>query len=403
MKSFLLLLVICCQYTSINSFLLLPANTTWIGPGRNVTCFSQSSVNYNGTTTYYGGFINYYVDYCFVVQETTQYNGMPQVSTNFYFIAGVNYYRNVGINQCGFSPSMDIGYGSCTPLSYQLPSSIILCICSTNNCSASLSACQASVNQTMSSPPPLLPSMTPTLTNSIMCQDSTQIYDATHNITPIVYTSCTSPLLDFPYDPVACAAYALTHTVACLINYDALQGSYYPMALFQDSYEYFVFWLALDSSSLGVDSESSSSIVTIYYLNPSYNAATCICTTNNCNINFTTCSNGTSFPQGLLAFNGSTSPPPSSAPINTTITTSTVTGSQSASQTTTLTASTVTGSHSASQTTTLLTSFTNATNRTTLPTNSTVAHQASARKINCSCIYHRYMCYECFVSFRLGK
>ncbi len=78
--------------------------------------------------------------------------------------------------RCGFSSSMDIGYGPCTIRPFETPgTTTFLCICSTNNCSNTLAACQNSVDQARSSPPPLLPVVIPTLTNSINCSGITGV------------------------------------------------------------------------------------------------------------------------------------------------------------------------------------------------------------------------------------
>src|ERR1700722_4286794 len=98
MKVRFLLLTFWSQYTFINCLLLGPANSSLSYPRRNLTCSSQSSSSYNGTTTYqpYNTLIG--VDYCVVIQETILLNGLPQVNTNMLGLLYLNEFRNMAIN-----------------------------------------------------------------------------------------------------------------------------------------------------------------------------------------------------------------------------------------------------------------------------------------------------------------
>jgi hypothetical protein len=269
---------------------------------------------YNGIITYGNDIYFTGATYCFIAIVTSLVSNLTEAITYRGAISLWNMYRNIAINQCNFSTTMDIGYGSCTPYYYETATSIQLCICSTNNCSATYTSCQASVNQTLSSPPPLLPVLQPTLSNTITCQDFLANYSAAYNITPPVYLGCYYLItLDEP-DFSKCSMYTPNHTVICGVFYDPIQGSYAQMALIEGGYEGLMDATIVEgaelayNSSLGYQYQTSTSIATITPDNSGqYNMAFCLCTTNNCNVDFTTCTSGMNIPSYLLAYNGSTS------------------------------------------------------------------------------------------------
>ncbi|CAM4989033.1 unnamed protein product [Rotaria socialis] len=62
------------------------------------------------------------------------------------------------------------------------------------------------------------------------------------------------------------------------------------------------------NSSIGNLYQTSTSIAVIIFDSPGqFNWGFCLCTTNNCNVNFSTCANGMNIPSYIWAINGSTS------------------------------------------------------------------------------------------------
>ncbi|CAM4890413.1 unnamed protein product [Rotaria socialis] len=108
---------------------------------------------------------------------------------------------------------MDIGYGNCTLYPFETATSMQLCICSTNNCTATYSTCQASVNQALASPPPLIPVLQPTLSNTITCCDNTIAFVATNMS--------------------ACYSYTPNHTLICSVFYDPIDGNFQQAAMIE--------------------------------------------------------------------------------------------------------------------------------------------------------------------------
>ncbi|CAF0931147.1 unnamed protein product [Adineta steineri] len=215
---------------------------------------------------------------------------------------------------------MDIGYGSCTLYYFDTALSRNLCICSTNNCTATYATCQASVNQALSSPPPLLPVITPTLSNIITCQDTYATYSALHNITPPMYLGCyfMLPAVDvfdmYTDNGTKCYAYTSNHTVMCTISIDPIQGVLEQVALIEANYELWMNATIMAGANLMNDGytyyqyQTATSIVTIGTNGSNESTwALCLCTTDNCNIDIATCTNGMNIPSYLLSYNGSTS------------------------------------------------------------------------------------------------
>jgi len=278
----------------------------------------QTDTLYNGTITYQptqgvtGSDTGY--DYCLISIVTILVNNLTETITSRDGIWLWNVYRNIAINQCNFSRTMDIGYGNCIPYYYENATSIQLCICSTNNCSATYSTCQTAVNQAISSPPPLLPVLQPTLSNTITCQDDAAIGYAMYNITPALYQGCYNNFTLGDPDVLKCSIYTPNHTVICAGLYDPMQDSYYFMAMIEGDYERLMYEtiyygaFSSNSSSGFYQYQTSTSIVSIVPDNSGqYNIAICLCTTNNCNVDFPTCTSGMNIPSYLLAYNESTS------------------------------------------------------------------------------------------------
>jgi hypothetical protein len=268
---------------------------------------------YNGTITYQNSTDFTEADYCFIEIVTLLVNNLTETITYRGAIYQWNMLRNIAINQCNFSRTMDIGYGSCIPYYYENAISIQLCICSTNNCSATYSTCQTAVDQAISSHPPLLPVLQPTLSNTITCQDDRATYQQMQNITPALYQGCSNTFTLSESDLLKCSIYTLNHTVICSGLYDPMQDDYYFLAMIEGDYETlmyeFIYYGALSSNSSSgfYQYQTSTSIVSIIPSNyGQYNVAVCLCTTNNCNIDFSTCTSGMNIPSYLLTYNEST-------------------------------------------------------------------------------------------------
>ncbi len=349
-------------------FLTGPASIYLNYTRQSFACSRQIDTFYNGTNTITGqnSIVIGTCYYCFIAIVTLLVNNLTKTITFRDGIVIWNSYRNMAINQCNFSTTMDIGYGSCTPYYFETATSIQLCICSANNCTDTYSSCQASVNQALSSPPPLLPILQPTLSNTITCQDSDANYSAANNITPPMYAGCQYANTLSPIDYSKCYTYTPNHTVLCQVSYDPTQGSYQQTALIESEYEGSIFATLEVGASSAINGsgnyqyQTSTSIVSIWSSGGSpYNWALCLCTTNNCNVDFATCTSGMNIPSYLLPYNGSTSTAAS--------TSSTSTGATiSSGSTVASTSSTSTGANISYGSTTRLTTSASMPNGTTL-------------------------------------
>ena len=179
-----------------------------------VNCSSQIDTVHNGITTYENNRDPAIATYCIIAIVTSFANNSTRTGTRRGGTNFSNMYRNFAIHQCNFSTGRDIGYGNCTPYYYRTAASIQLCICSTNYCSDNYTSCQASVNQALSSPPPLLLILQPPLSNTITCQDYYANYTAALNITPPIYQGCAELLLG-EQDVLKCATYIVNHCHLC--------------------------------------------------------------------------------------------------------------------------------------------------------------------------------------------
>ena len=278
----------------------------------NLNCSGRTDTLHNGTTTYDNKIDLTKATYCVIAIVTSFANNSIATKTQRSGTYLSNTYRNFAIHQCNFSTGIDIGYGNCIPYYYQTAASIQLCICSTNYCSNNYTSCQASVNQALSSPPPLLPVLQPPLSSTTTCQDYYASYTAALNITPPIYTGCSLLLGD--QDVSKCATYIVNHAAICAVFYISQQRFSYQIALIEGSYEVYIDYminatLAIRfNSPLGYQYQTSGSIAVIWPDNSGeYYTGMCLCTTNNCNVNFATCTIGMNISTYPLTYNGSTS------------------------------------------------------------------------------------------------
>ncbi|CAF1531747.1 unnamed protein product [Rotaria sp. Silwood1] len=280
----------------------------------HITCLQRTdTLYYNGTITYeYEYSLASY--YCGIAIITSLQNNSIQTVLQRFTLGIVNIYRNFAVNRCGFSTTMDIGYGNCSPYYFQTATSIQLCICSTNNCSDTYSLCQVSVNQVRSSPPPSIPVLQPTLSNIITCQDAYINYSATQNIIPPMYLGCHFMIRLGNPDFSRCSSCSPNHTVICGVYYSPWQGSFQQVAMIEGDYEVLIY-LVISAAAFSSNSSSgyyayqtSRSIATLWPLSSNEYGGLCLCTTNNCNTDFATCTQGMNIPSYLLSYNGSTSP-----------------------------------------------------------------------------------------------
>jgi hypothetical protein len=314
MPNLFLVLSVCVLFLPFTTaFLTAPVSTVLNYPRRNLTCSQQTDEFYNGITTYEdrnrseSGF-----DYCAIAIVTFFVNNLTQTSTSRGGISFCNLYQNIAINRCGFSRTMDIGYGNCIPYDYETATSIQLCICPTNSCTASYSTCKTSVNQASSSPPPLLPVLQPTLSNIITCQDYYTNLPFANNITR--YLGCEDLIALGVTDLSKCYTYTPNHTIICGVSYDTQEGSIDPVAMIEGDYElsmYNTIFLGAYGGDNGTNVyqyQTSTSIATIVAdKSGQYSNGLCLCTTNNCNVDFSTCTSDMNIPSYLLSYNGSTS------------------------------------------------------------------------------------------------
>lgn len=318
MENFFLIFFICALFPPIATQFFsepVPASSYYVSR-ITLNCSDQTDTLYNGETTYENR--NRYSkegSYCVIVIVTSFDNNSTKTVIRRGATGVSNIYRNVATHQCSFSTAMDIGYGNCTPYYYQAAASIQLCICSTNYCSDNYTSCQASVNQALSSPPPLLPVLKP-LSNTITCQDYYANYSASHNFTPI-YFGCLYLIMGEP-DVSKCVPYIVNHAALCAVYYISTLGSYNQMAMIEGNYEeYMGSVIALvaainDNSAIGYQYQSSTGITIISTGDSGYSGM-CFCTTNNCNVDFATCTSGMNIPPYPFVDNGSTTASTNSA------------------------------------------------------------------------------------------
>jgi hypothetical protein len=262
------------------------------------TIIHESPSRLNLTCSYYGGIIEY-CDYC-VYQFF--YNGS---STTIYYdcIQITNTYKSIS-NRCqGFSDKTDIGYGICSPLSFELFDLSILCICATNMCNTNFTTCRSSVDYQVGSnlSPSLLPSIIADLSTPISCFDTIIELNDSENAS-YYCAELASPYINI----TECNEYVINNTVLC--QYVITDGLSAPLAITED-----IYLMALaDTISTIIQYNKSPNIEQFYNETSSYfydysdvtdnyvnndsisnNSGIisnkCFCIQNNCNYNLTTC------------------------------------------------------------------------------------------------------------------
>ena len=201
-----------------------------------------------------------------------------------------------------FRPSITpIGHASCSGRSYE-PYTEKLCICSTDNCNSNYSACVASVQATQATPPPNLPEYAPELSSSTSCQLGSRGSTYLDIVNP--NTSATLEMPFFKTNRSEALAYASNHAVACYLFFNAKTGDWLQHALMYENYDDYLYpMLSTMYAGIGnIYAETSTSVASQfgepYHINITYSNDTgnyfkmCVCTTNNCNRNLSTCVNG---------------------------------------------------------------------------------------------------------------
>ncbi|CAF1425874.1 unnamed protein product [Adineta ricciae] len=214
------------------------------------------------------------------------------------FIQITNTYKSFAERCNGFSNQTDIGYGNCSPLSYETFNTSILCICATNLCNHDLDSCRFSVqNQTQSNSAPVsLPALLPRLQTSISCVNS--LFSQTDTVNTTYYCANShSPYINL----TACIEYYRANTVLCVL---ILQGNG-TLAVGLSEDEYRLILLAniqnihyFDQySGVSVAYNQSSSYFYVIYKqiidssNETYIQQVCFCAQDNCTSNMTSCLN----------------------------------------------------------------------------------------------------------------
>ena len=206
-----------------------------------------------------------------------------------------NSFRRISQRCNGFSNITDIGYGICSPLSYETFDIHILCICATDFCNINLTNCRQSVTQQLESstgPPALLPTVYYDLTKTISCSQATISSSGSF----ILCSTENSPFIDM----TLCQEYFSDTTVLCEYSFNGLNAS---VSLRGWSIENFRYELddvinqiqqqkLLSNSSTYYNDTSTTFYVSIELFdseNRTYIRERCFCTTDNCNANLTLC------------------------------------------------------------------------------------------------------------------
>ena len=311
-------------------------NTTGYSvPTRNISCFIksdiydvlQSGLNTTGTyqyanfsSTFDSGFC-VYVGITLTLRDGTVVNTdssrhLPEQFTSTQYIR----------ERCSsgtFQPSITpIGYATCTRLPYETSTNQI-CICSTPYCNVNYASCVASVQASLASPPPILPSFIPELTNIISCQSGYQgaTFADDYHGTGWIYNAYTS------INMTAVRADIFARSVVCILWVNSDNGDWHQSASVYENYAELlsIMYVLKSPPSTGRYAESSTSVTIktsgVYYTNLTnssnvnlYQSIMCICTTNNCNRDLASCA------IGFNATFGNTSTPstpstPSTGPI----------------------------------------------------------------------------------------
>jgi hypothetical protein len=273
-------------------------------------------------------------EFCIVQHiSITQPNGSIINTTFSSFSLGDNPVQQHIRRRCTsgtFTSSSPIGYSACTRLPHDRITKSI-CICSTNLCNENYATCVASVQAAQS---PLQPNVAfdlPELTNLISCSQGYHgpIYQDIYQATGFGFNAFT------PLNLSQARAYAANNAVACAIYVHPSTGDSYQIALPYEDYSGIlltILGLKQTMSTLTNYSEGATNVWAQVSMAVSINAffavnttandqIICFCTTNYCNQNLSTCSNGLN-----ITGSSSTSVSSSSTGVPTTLRTTTTSG-----------------------------------------------------------------------------
>ncbi len=335
MHFWIILVLLFLRISSTTGFLAYPLGTT--DTIRNLTCFNGG---YSPSSSVIGGM--YCVIFTFYFQGSTTrvvYDSIFSdvllyqdfdlavffVSTNFTippwggaddFPKKYGWLR-MGRTRCsGFSNTTDVGYGPCTNLPYETFQNGTLCVCATDNCNINITTCMTSVSSY--SPTTMIP-LFPTFSNPISCFDDGN--NITTGYTP--YFICYRNLGIFlgAVNISLCSAYYVTHTVVCAISsevggfrhalasedYDSVLENEWHMTRF-----YAAQWQQINYTQEGyyVNQSATNFLFFLPFPGASYPAefSGCFCTTNNCNVDMSTCAAGLNYNYSALYGVNTTTP-----------------------------------------------------------------------------------------------
>ncbi|CAF2838321.1 unnamed protein product [Rotaria sp. Silwood2] len=205
-----------------------------------------------------------------------------------------NSYRVVTQRCTGFTNRSDVGYGLCSKLPFEYFDIDLLCICATDLCNENFTTCKQSVDANPNIPP--LSSPVPLLTKEssvITCEDTPL---GTLNSTYYCVRDST------PYINMAqCEEYVQNHTVLCMYLENDNETYLTLVAVPDEDYEYVLAnqiqlmqEMAVKSNVEQYYNETRNTFyiqwqeaLEDYNYTIIYNK--CYCTTNDCNVNLTTC------------------------------------------------------------------------------------------------------------------
>ena len=293
-------------------------NSNWSDQSvRNISCVYYSSSSSQSSIITGNGLTNAshspYYDFCAIRQvNSTLSNGTTIFRVFMTPMTGYNEFKQFISDRClpgQFQPAITpIGYGSCARLPYE-SYTVKICICSTDNCNLRYSLCEASVQAAQSSPPRNLPPYFHERTSRISCREGYRGL----NYAGMFNESVWSDNEFYPMNLSGIRQYKSNHAVACLMEVDG-SGDYYQISLTSEEYserlnrilfsKRFNSWHIYAetrtsvASAIGYANQTNASL----YSNDTVNfIRQCICTTNYCNQDLTTCVNG-------LSGSGSTTP-----------------------------------------------------------------------------------------------
>ncbi len=263
-----------------------------------------------------------------------------------------NIFRQMVHNRCqGFSNTSDLGYGSCTPQSFELYTSTSLCICATDFCNRDFATCQQSVISSSASPT-LVPQIVPLLTTPVSCYENTLWYQYYPSSTQNVSSTCipsyeysSRSTLYVPsqlIDQTMCETHTRANSVLCAVdvsvitNYDSYNGNGHvsvplPHMIRYTAEDYIGKLLAplnltsgqySNNNTYAYGSNTPNVVNTIYEGSTNVvirhnvydlvgnlldiSTLTCFCSTDNCNVDFGTCASGINYNSTSSSTIGST-------------------------------------------------------------------------------------------------